>query len=44
MPNTSRAKLFGYSMRGDNNAFFMDRVFQRMGRVMSVDDAVNLMK
>jgi nicotinamidase-related amidase len=33
-----------YSMRGDNNAFFMDRVFPRMGRVMSVDDAVNLMK
>ena len=33
-----------YSMRGDNNSFFMDRVFPRMGRVMSVDDAVNLMK
>jgi ureidoacrylate peracid hydrolase len=33
-----------YSMRGDNNAFFMDRVFPRMGRVMTVDDAVNLMK
>jgi ureidoacrylate peracid hydrolase len=33
-----------YSMRGDNNAFFMDRVFPRMGRVMTVDDAVKLMK
>jgi ureidoacrylate peracid hydrolase len=33
-----------YSMRGDNNAFFMDRVFPRMGRVMTVDDAVKLMQ
>jgi ureidoacrylate peracid hydrolase len=33
-----------YSMRGDNNAFFMDRVFPRMGRVMTVDEAVKLMK
>jgi ureidoacrylate peracid hydrolase len=33
-----------YSMRGDNNAFFMDRVFPRMGRVMTVDEAIKLMK
>ncbi len=32
-----------FSMRGNNNDFFMDRVFPRMGRVMSVDDAVRLM-
>ena len=32
-----------YSMRGNNNEFFMDRVFPRMGRVMTVDDAVKLM-
>jgi len=32
-----------YSMRGENNAFFMDRVFPRMGRVMTVDEAVKLM-
>ena len=32
-----------YSMRGDNNAFFMERVFPRMGRVMTVDEAVKLM-
>jgi nicotinamidase-related amidase len=32
-----------YSMRGDNNAFFMERVFPRMGRVMTVDEAVRLM-
>lgn len=32
-----------YSMRGDNNAFFMERVFPRMGRVMTVDQAVKLM-
>lgn len=32
-----------YSMRGPNNDFFMDRVFPRMGRVMSVDEAVKLM-
>jgi nicotinamidase-related amidase len=33
-----------YSMRGNNNDFFMDRVFPRMGRVMTVDEAVKLMK
>ncbi len=32
-----------YSMRGNNNEFFMERVFPRMGRVMTVDDAVKLM-
>jgi nicotinamidase-related amidase len=32
-----------YSMRGNNNEFFMERVFPRMGRVMTVDAAVNLM-
>jgi ureidoacrylate peracid hydrolase len=32
-----------FSMRGNNNDFFMERVFPRMGRVMSVDDAVRLM-
>ncbi len=32
-----------YSMRGDNNEFFMERVFPRMGRVMTVDEAVKLM-
>jgi nicotinamidase-related amidase len=32
-----------YSMRGNNNDFFMDRVFPRMGRVMTVNDAVKLM-
>jgi nicotinamidase-related amidase len=32
-----------YSMRGDNNKFFMERVFPRMGRVMTVDEAVKLM-
>ena len=32
-----------YSTRGPNHDFFMDRVFPRMGRVMSVDDAVALM-
>jgi nicotinamidase-related amidase len=32
-----------YSMRGDNNKFFMERVFPRMGRVTTVDDAVKLM-
>ena len=29
-----------YSMRGNNNEFFMERVFPRMGRVMTVDEAV----
>jgi nicotinamidase-related amidase len=33
-----------YSMRGNNNEFFMDRVFPRMGRVMTVDQAVKLME
>ena len=32
-----------YSARGNNNDFFMDRVFPRMARVMSVDEAVALM-
>jgi len=32
-----------YSMRGDNNQFFMERVFPRMGRVMTADEAVALM-
>ena len=30
------------SMRGNNNDFFMERVFPRMGRVTAVDDAVRL--
>ena len=33
-----------YSTRGNNNDFFMDRVFPRMGRVMNVDQIVALMK
>lgn len=32
-----------FSMRGNNNDFFMERVFPRMGRVMAVDEAVRLM-
>jgi ureidoacrylate peracid hydrolase len=32
-----------YSARGNNNEFFLDRVFPRMGRVMTVDAAVALM-
>ena len=32
-----------YSARGNNNEFFMERVFPRMGRVMTVDAAVALM-
>jgi nicotinamidase-related amidase len=32
-----------YSARGNNNDFFLDRVFPRMGRVMTVDQAVALM-
>ncbi len=32
-----------YSMRGDNNKFFMERVFPRMGHVMTVDEWVKLM-
>jgi nicotinamidase-related amidase len=33
-----------YSARGNNNEFFLDRVFPRMGRVMTVDQAVALMR
>jgi nicotinamidase-related amidase len=32
-----------YSTRGNNNDFFMERVFPRMGRVMNVDQVVALM-
>jgi ureidoacrylate peracid hydrolase len=32
-----------YSTRGNNNAFFMERVFPRMGRVMNVDEIIELM-
>jgi len=32
-----------YSSRGSNHDFFMDRVFPRMARVLSVDEAVSLM-
>ena len=32
-----------YSARGNNNEFFLERVFPRMGRVMTVDQAVALM-
>jgi ureidoacrylate peracid hydrolase len=32
-----------YSTRGPNNDFFLERVFPRMGRVMSVDEAIGLM-
>jgi ureidoacrylate peracid hydrolase len=32
-----------YSTRGNNNDFFMDRVFPRMARVMTTDQAVALM-
>ena len=32
-----------YSARGNNNEFFMERVFPRMGRVMTADAAVALM-
>lgn len=33
-----------YSARGNNNEFFLERVFPRMARVMTVDEAVKLMK
>jgi nicotinamidase-related amidase len=33
-----------FSARGNNNEFFMERVFPRMGRVMNVDDIVALMR
>jgi nicotinamidase-related amidase len=32
-----------YSARGNNNEFFLERVFPRMGRVMTADAAVALM-
>jgi nicotinamidase-related amidase len=32
-----------YSHRGNNNAFFLERVFPRMGRVMTTDAAISLM-
>lgn len=32
-----------YSGRGNNNQFFLERVFPRMGRVMTADQAVALM-
>jgi nicotinamidase-related amidase len=32
-----------YSTRGNNNQFFMERVFPRMARVMTADEAVALM-
>jgi nicotinamidase-related amidase len=32
-----------YSTRGNNNDFFMDRVFPRMARIMTVDQTVSLM-
>ena len=32
-----------YSARGNNNEFFMTRVFPRMGRVMTADQAIALM-
>jgi ureidoacrylate peracid hydrolase len=37
------AKDACFSARGNNNQFFMERVFPRMGRVMDVDDVVALM-
>lgn len=33
-----------YSARGNNNEFFMERVFPRMGRVMTVDQTIALMR
>lgn len=32
-----------YSARGNNNQFFMERIFPRMGRVMDTDEVVALM-
>jgi ureidoacrylate peracid hydrolase len=32
-----------FSARGNNNEFFLERVFPRMARVMTVDEAVKLM-
>jgi nicotinamidase-related amidase len=37
------AKDCCYSMRGNNNEFFMQRVFPRMGRVMSNDQIIALL-
>ena len=33
-----------YSTRGNNNDFFLTRVFPRMGRVMTTDEAIALMQ
>lgn len=33
-----------YSMRGNNNEFFFERVFPRMGRIMTADEVVGLMQ
>lgn len=33
-----------YSARGNNNQFFLERVFPRMGRVMTVEETVALMQ
>ncbi len=33
-----------YSSRGNNNQFFLERVFPRMGRVMTVEQTINLMQ
>ncbi len=33
-----------YSQRGNNNEFFLERVFPRMARVMTTDETVALMK
>jgi hypothetical protein len=33
-----------YSARGNNNEFFLERVFPRMARVMTADDAVKLIR
>jgi ureidoacrylate peracid hydrolase len=33
-----------YSARGNNNQFFMERVFPRMGRVMSLADTIELLR
>ena len=33
-----------YSARGNNSQFFMERVFPRMGRVLTVDETVALLQ
>ncbi|MDB5652373.1 MAG: yecD [Hyphomicrobiales bacterium] len=33
-----------YSARGNNNQFFMERVFPRMGRVMNLADTIELLR